>query len=159
MSDKQEYQRNPTFYSGEGTPAPQVYAAGGAAYAPGIYQQQQQQQQQQFQPQQQYAPYPGPYVQQQHPVVAVHMAPPVYHDYHHHHHDEHLGCARLGCLLSWIPLIGLITFVLNVGAPMGSRRRRLAWISLFVAAFMVCSSLGLVFVLYFTAFAAANANH
>jgi hypothetical protein len=38
-------------------------------------------------------------VQQQHPVVAVHMAPPVYHDYHHHHHDEHLGCARLGYVL------------------------------------------------------------
>ncbi len=70
------------------------------------------------------------------------------------------GAAWRGrCLLSWIPLIGLITFVLNVGAPRGSRRRRLAWTSLFVAAFMVCSSLGLVFVLYFTAFAAANANH
>jgi hypothetical protein len=24
MSDKQEYQRNPTFYSGEGTPAPRT---------------------------------------------------------------------------------------------------------------------------------------
>jgi hypothetical protein len=60
--------------------------------------------------------------------------------------------------MSWIPLIGLLTFLFNVRAPRGSRRRRLAWISLFMALFMVASSMGIVLFLYFTAFVTAANN-
>lgn len=34
-----------------------------------------------------------------------------------------LWCAIVGCLFSWIPLIGCLTFAVNADAPLGSPRR------------------------------------
>jgi hypothetical protein len=42
-------------------------------------------------------------------------------------------CATVGCLFSWIPLIGILNFVFNTDAPPQSRRQWLAQMSCFIA--------------------------
>jgi hypothetical protein len=48
--------------------------------------------------------------------------------------DPKLSCAAAGCACSWIPIIGLITYVLNCDAPRNSPRAALANTACAVAA-------------------------
>lgn len=61
--------------------------------------------------------------------------------------EEDLSCAYCGVLLSWIPIIGWISFCMNSNAPRGSRRRLLAkwacWIATAVFAFNTILLIGL----------------
>jgi hypothetical protein len=46
--------------------------------------------------------------------------------YGYGYNDGYYACAALGLLMSWIPLVGWITFCAFAGAPRGSRTRRCA---------------------------------
>ena len=41
-------------------------------------------------------------------------------------YDDDDSCAQVGCMFSWIPLVGFITFCMNGNARPGSRRHRIA---------------------------------
>lgn len=42
-------------------------------------------------------------------------------------------CATIGCFFSWIPIIGILNFLLNTDAPPQSKRQWLANMSCFIA--------------------------
>lgn len=48
-----------------------------------------------------------------------------------------LPCAIVGCIFSWIPLIGFITFLVNMNAPRNTRRRLFAQSACCIASFIV----------------------
>ena len=89
------------------------------------------------QPQPQYYPVPQsqPYNGQQfgqQPVyggntygnTVVHVGPPM---------EEDESCARCGCIFSFIPLVGWVSFCVNQNAPEGSRKRQLAKTACYIA--------------------------
>ncbi len=52
-------------------------------------------------------------------------------------HPGMLPCAMFGCIFAWIPLIGIINFLVNMNAPHNSRRRMFAQSSCFIASFII----------------------
>jgi hypothetical protein len=40
--------------------------------------------------------------------------------------DTKLACAAVGCVFSWIPIVGFVTFAVNTDAPRGSPRAAMA---------------------------------
>ena len=85
------------------------------------------------QPQPQYYPVPQsqPYSGQQfgqQPVyggnTVVHVGPPM---------EEDESCARCGCIFSFIPLVGWVSFCVNQNAPEGSRKKQLAKTACYIA--------------------------
>jgi hypothetical protein len=74
--------------------------------------------------------------------VYVQQPSVVYVDDHHHGHNRDpnefmLVCAVIGCLLSWIPIIGCCTFIINCDAPPGTPRKMFATTALIIAIFVV----------------------
>ena len=49
--------------------------------------------------------------------TVVHVGPPM---------EEDESCARCGCIFSFIPLVGWVSFCVNQSAPEGSRKKQLA---------------------------------
>jgi hypothetical protein len=52
-----------------------------------------------------------------------------------------LPCAIVGCIFSWIPLIGIITFLVNMNAPRNTRRRLFAHSACCIATFIIIFNL------------------
>ena len=52
--------------------------------------------------------------------------------------DPEEDCARIGCLFSWIPIIGIITCCVNMDAPSDSPRALWSRIALVVACVVIC---------------------
>jgi hypothetical protein len=51
--------------------------------------------------------------------------------------DFMLGCSIIGCLLAWVPIVGCITFCLNLDAPGGSPRRFFSTLALMISLFVL----------------------
>jgi hypothetical protein len=47
------------------------------------------------------------------------------------------ACAMCGCLFSWIPIVGCITFIVNCDAPPGTQRRSFATMALIIACIVI----------------------
>ncbi len=50
-------------------------------------------------------------------------------------------CAEIGCMLSWIPIIGLLNFLLNLDAVPNSRRQYFATMSCYIASFIIVANI------------------
>jgi hypothetical protein len=53
-------------------------------------------------------------------------------------------CAIIGCVFSWIPFIGCLTFILNADAPQGSTRKVFAFTACGIAMIVVVLEILLV---------------
>lgn len=73
-------------------------------------------------------------------IVYVHdyRYPPAYYVEHDRaDRDPRMCCAIFGFVFSWIPIIGLVTFLCNFDAPPSSLRGQLSYGACFIAAFVV----------------------
>jgi hypothetical protein len=56
-------------------------------------------------------------------------------------HEGWLWCAITGCVFSWIPIVGCITFCFNSDAPFGTLRRKYSSLALSISFLSLCFNL------------------
>lgn len=70
-------------------------------------------------------------------VVTYHEVPPP----GEMENDPQIFCAAMGLIFSWIPIVGILTFCLNLDAPPGSPRHSLASAALSISLFVLVFNL------------------